>query len=72
MSHLEADPHRDGEPPEAPGNLDMGMAVHRQSAVIRDHIQDSMRMMELEIENTRLHRLVAELLIKNEKLRKPD
>jgi len=27
---------------------------------------------ELEIENSRLHRLVAELLIKNQQLRKPD
>jgi hypothetical protein len=30
------------------------------------------RLTELEIENSRLHRLVAELLIKNEQLRKPD
>jgi hypothetical protein len=31
---------------------------------------DSYRVAELEIENTRLHRLVAELLIKNQQLRK--
>jgi hypothetical protein len=30
------------------------------------------RIVELEIENSRLHRLVAELLIKNQQLRKPD
>jgi hypothetical protein len=30
------------------------------------------RVAELEIENSRLHRLVAELLIKNQQLRKPD
>lgn len=30
------------------------------------------RIAELEIENSRLHRLVAELLIKNQQLRKPD
>jgi hypothetical protein len=30
------------------------------------------RLTELEVENTRLHRLVAELLIKNQELRKPD
>jgi hypothetical protein len=30
------------------------------------------RLTELEIENSRLHRLVAELLIKNQQLRKPD
>jgi hypothetical protein len=30
------------------------------------------RVVELEIENSRLNRLVAELLIKNQQLRKPD
>lgn len=30
------------------------------------------RLAELEIENARLNRLVAELLIKNQQLRKPD
>jgi hypothetical protein len=30
------------------------------------------RLAQLEIENSRLHRLVAELLIKNQQLRKPD
>jgi hypothetical protein len=30
------------------------------------------RLAELEIENSRLHRLVAELLIKNQQLRKRD
>jgi hypothetical protein len=30
------------------------------------------RIVELEVENSRLHRLVAELLIKNQQLRKPD
>jgi len=29
------------------------------------------RLNELEMENARLHRLVAELLIKNQQLRKP-
>jgi hypothetical protein len=31
---------------------------------------DNYRIAELEIENSRLHRLVAELLIKNQQLRK--
>jgi hypothetical protein len=31
---------------------------------------DDLRMMELEMENTRLQRLVAELLFKNQQLRK--
>jgi hypothetical protein len=35
-------------------------------------IHDSNRLVELEIENSRLHRLVAELLIKNQQLRKSD
>ncbi len=30
------------------------------------------RLTKLEIENSRLHRLIAELLIKNQQLRKPD
>jgi hypothetical protein len=30
------------------------------------------RLAELEVENSRLHRLVAELLIKNQQLRKSD
>jgi predicted nuclease with TOPRIM domain len=30
------------------------------------------RLTELEVENSRLNRLVAELLIKNQQLRKPD
>jgi hypothetical protein len=33
---------------------------------------DNDRLAELEIENSRLHRLVAELLIKNQQLRKAD
>ncbi len=35
-------------------------------------IHDANRIVELEVENSRLHRLVAELLIKNQQLRKPD
>jgi hypothetical protein len=33
---------------------------------------DNNRVTELELENSRLHRLVAELLIKNQQLRKQD
>jgi hypothetical protein len=39
---------------------------HRPTATYSD------RLAELEVENSRLHRLVAELLIKNQQLRKPD
>jgi hypothetical protein len=42
-------------------------ATQYQSAAI-----DSSRVTELELENSRLHRLVAELLIKNQQLRKQD
>jgi hypothetical protein len=42
-------------------------AYHRQTAASYDD-----RLAELEIENSRLHRLVAELLIKNQQLRKSD
>lgn len=35
-------------------------------------VHDTDRLVELEIENLRLHRLVAELLIKNQQLRKSD
>jgi hypothetical protein len=35
-------------------------------------VHDTNRVVELEIENSRLHRLVAELLIKNQQLRKSD
>ena len=40
---------------------------HRQHAAGYDD-----RLAELEMENSRLHRLVAELLIKNQQLRKAD
>lgn len=42
-------------------------AIHRSTASSYDD-----RLAELEVENSRLHRLVAELLIKNQQLRKPD
>jgi hypothetical protein len=41
-------------------------ASHRTVADSND------RVVELEIENARLNRLVAELLIKNQQLRRPD
>jgi hypothetical protein len=43
------------------------LAHPRPSAL---HASD--RIAELETENSRLHRLVAELLLKNQQLRKPD
>ena len=50
-----------------PGSYKGASSIHyRQSAAICDD-----RLAELEIENSRLQRLVAELLIKNQQLRKP-
>jgi hypothetical protein len=45
-----------------------GISSAYQSAAI----DDSSRLTELELENSRLHRLVAELLLKNQQLRKQD
>jgi hypothetical protein len=42
-------------------------SMHRTTASSYDD-----RVAELEIENSRLHRLVAELLVKNQQLRTPD
>jgi hypothetical protein len=64
-----------------PAPTHAGEAVHKDSSPspryrlpsVPDataHINE--RLTELEIENSRLHRLVAELLIKNQQLRKPD
>jgi hypothetical protein len=38
----------------------------------RTNTSDSHRIAELELENLRLHRLVAELLLKNQQMRKAD
>jgi hypothetical protein len=46
---------------------DPALAHYSQPAV-----SFSDRLLELELENSRLHRLVAELLIKNQQLRKAD
>jgi hypothetical protein len=56
-----------GAVPESVTGGDPFSATQYQSAAI-----DSSRVTELELENSRLHRLVAELLIKNQQLRKQD
>lgn len=45
---------------------------HEASSSMRHHAPPRKTLAELEQENSRLHRLVAELLIKNQQLRKPD
>jgi len=51
-----------------------GRDGHLSSRPFPQHRTDStdLRMMELEIENSRLQRLVAELLLKNQQLRKAE
>ena len=53
-----------------------GSVVYRDSSSSGDYRPPAAncneRIVELEIENARLHRLVSELLIKNQQLRKPD
>jgi hypothetical protein len=56
-----------GEAPESVTGGDTFSATQYSSAAT-----DSSRVTELELENSRLHRLVAELLIKNQQLRKQD
>jgi hypothetical protein len=57
-----------GESAEQSGYKDPSSSVHyRPTAATHND-----RLAELEIENSRLHRLVAELLIKNQQLRKAD
>jgi hypothetical protein len=52
---------------------DAGPGTYKgRSSSIHYQSSDNDRLAELEIENSRLHRLVAELLIKNQQLRKPD
>jgi hypothetical protein len=57
-----------GESPESVTDGDTFSATQYPSAAINS----SSRVTELELENSRLHRLVAELLIKNQQLRKRD
>ena len=65
MNEFETIPISTGEAAEAGGVGDSFPSTQRQSPV-----NDNYRLAELERENSRLHRLVAELLIKNQQLRK--
>ena len=68
MNKFNADADGTGEEIARGGYKGPSSSVHhRQPAASYDD-----RLAELEIENSRLHRLVAELLIKNQQLRKPD
>lgn len=65
MNEFETIPISTGEAAEPGGVGDSFPSTRRQQPV-----NDNYRLAELEIENSRLHRLVAELLIKNQQLRK--
>ncbi len=56
------------EQPALPIHASVGLGVEHRGLV---H-QDKHRIAELERENIRLQALVAELLLKNQQLRKPD
>jgi hypothetical protein len=68
MNEFDTNVTNNGEDAEPGGYRGESFSIHqRRSAASVDD-----RLAELEIENSRLHRLVAELLIKNQQLRKPD
>jgi hypothetical protein len=67
MNKFDTDATNTGEDVEPGGYKGPSSSIHYRppAADYND------RLAELEIENSRLHRLVAELLIKNQQLRKP-
>jgi hypothetical protein len=67
MNKFSADAHNLGEDTASSGYIKSSSSIHRQRSASYDD-----RLAELEMENSRLHRLVAELLIKNQQLRKSD
>jgi len=67
MNEFDTNTTNTGEDAEPAGYKGSSSIQYRASAASGND-----RLAELEIENSRLHRLVAELLIKNQQLRKPD
>ena len=67
MNKFNADVHNMGEDTAYDAIRKSSSSTHQQHSASYDD-----RLTELEIENSRLHRLVAELLIKNQQLRRPD
>jgi hypothetical protein len=66
MNEFDTIPITTGETARSASRGDSSLSMHRQPYATNDNS----RLAELEIENSRLHRLVAELLIKNQQLRK--
>ena len=66
MNEFDTIPIGTGETAQRGGNGESSPSARSQSSAINENY----RLAELEMENSRLHRLVAELLIKNQQLRK--
>jgi hypothetical protein len=66
MNEFDTIPITTGETAWSASRADSSPSMRRQPSAINDNS----RLAELEIENSRLHRLVAELLVKNQQLRK--
>jgi len=67
MNKFNADAHKTGEDISSDAYKEPFFSIDSQRIASYDD-----RLAELEMENSRLHRLVAELLIKNQQLRKRD
>jgi hypothetical protein len=68
MNRFESTPTHAEEHAEAGRNRESFSSMQHRPAVLNAQA----RMVELEVENSRLQRLVAELLLKNQKLREAD
>jgi hypothetical protein len=68
MNVFDTNATNSGEDAEPGGYKGPPSSIHYRSSAASPND----RLAELEIENTRLHRLVVELLIKNQQLREPD
>ena len=68
MNKFDTNATNTGEDVEPDGHKGPCSSIHYQPS----GSSRSDRLAELEVENFRLHRLVAELLLKNQQLRKPD
>jgi hypothetical protein len=68
MTEIERSRINSGEDAEPGGHKNSSSSMYSRQAAA--YFKD--RLGELEMENARLHRLVAELLIKNQQLRRPE
>lgn len=68
MNNFDTRANNTGENAEPGAYKDPSSSIHYRPTAANSND----RVAELELENSRLHRLVAELLIKNQQLRKSD